>query len=233
MCGDSTDAGDVALLMGGKKADMVFTDPPYNVAGESKNYAADVSKSMADLKASSWDKGFDIIPALDRIRESVAENATVYVWTSHWLIGTIWEHLGKWCDYTSYCVWTKPNPMPSLAKRHWTWATELCAYGSVGSKRTVNFPADGHALNWWEDTKSSDGSHPTQKPISICERPILFSSNAGHLVLDLFLGSGSTLIACENTKRICYGMEIDPKYCDVIIKRWEEKTSKKAVKVSV
>lgn len=217
--------------MNGEKADMVFTDPPYNVASESKNFAKDKSKSMKDLSNAKWDKDFKISPALDRIRESSKDNCTFYIWTSHWLVQDIWNHLNDWCDYTNYCVWAKPNPMPSLSKRHWTWGTELCVYGSIGSKRTVNFPSQGHALNWWNDTKYSDGSHPTQKPIEICERPIIFSSNASQTVLDLFLGSGSTLIACEKTNRKCYGMEIDPHYCDVILTRWEKYSGKQAKKL--
>lgn len=229
LCGDSTSKLEVESLMNGEKADMVFTDPPYNVASESKNFAKDKSKAMEDLSEAKWDKDFDINPSLDRLKESVSENCTLYIWTSQWLVEKIWSHLNNWCDYTSYCVWTKPNPMPSLSKRHWTWATELCVYGSIGSKRVVNFPSQGHALNWWNDVKKSDGTHPTQKPIEICERPILFSSDPGQLVLDLFLGSGSTLIACEKTNRKCYGLEIDPHYCDVIIARWEKFTGSKAI----
>jgi DNA modification methylase len=84
----------------------------------------------------------------------------------------------------------------------------------------------------WHLTKHSDGSHPTQKPIELCERAITHSSNAGQSVLDIFLGSGSTLIACEKTNRKCYGMELDPHYCDVIIKRWEDFTGNKAKLIS-
>ena len=229
LCGDSTKAEDVMRLMNGFSADMVFTDPPYNVASESKNFATGVSKAMNDLSKAEWDKGFAIEPALDNIRMVVSKNCTIYIWTSQFLINSIWAHLDGWCDFTNYCVWTKPNPMPSLSKRHWTWATELCVYASIGSKRVVNFPSDGHALNWWSDVKKSDGTHPTQKPIEICKRPILFSSIAGQLVLDLFLGSGTTLIAAEQLGRKCYGMEISPAYCDVIVQRWENLTGKKAV----
>jgi DNA modification methylase len=227
---DCTVKENAERLMGEEKADMVFTDPPYNVASESKNFAQDKSKSMKDLANAEWDKGFDINPALDRVRDAVAENCTVYVWTSQWLVEKIWQHLNGWCDYTGYCVWAKPNPMPSLSKRHWTWATELCVYGSLGSKRTVNFPSEGHALNWWSDVKKSDGTHPTQKPIEICERPIEFSSMPNAVVLDLFLGSGSTLIACEKTNRRCYGMEIEPLYGDVILSRFAKFSGKDPVR---
>jgi len=220
LCGDATDKDSVERLMNGERADMVLTDPPYNVGSDSKNYAADVSDAMNTLKGAEWDKDFDIIPALDRIKECVKKDATIYVWTSQFLIQKIWDHLGGWCDFIGYCVWNKPNPMPSLSKRHWTWNTELCVYGTIGSKRTVNFPDGSHALSTWTFTKKSDGSHPTQKPIELLEHPINFSSGPENLILDLFLGSGSTLIACEKTNRKCFGSEIDPHYCSVIIERY-------------
>lgn len=96
-------------------------------------------------------------------------------------------------------------------------------------ERTVN----GKPNIWRFSRESKDRVHGAQKPLGMVESAITNSCDSEHLVLDLFLGSGSTLIACENTGRICYGMEIEPKYCDVIIKRWEEKTGKKAVKMQV
>lgn len=229
LCGDSTDILQVERLMNGEKADLVSMDPPYNIGSDSKNYAADVSKSMEDLKNSEWDKNFSIEPALDCLIPVVSDSVTIYVWTSQFLIQKIWDHLNAWCDFTSYCVWSKPNPMPSLTKRHWTWSTELCVYGTRGSKRKVNFPEDGHASNVWQFVKKSDGTHPTQKPISLLEHHIKFSSDPGQKVLDLFGGSGSTLIACEKTNRKCFMMELDPHYCDVIVARWEKFTGKTAV----
>lgn len=225
-CGDCTVKENVEYLMNGEKADMVFTDPPYNIASDSKNHAADTSKAMNDLKNSEWDKNFDIVPALDSIMTVCANSVTIYVWTSQFLIQKIWDHLGQWCDFTSYCVWAKPNPIPSLSKRHWTWNSELCVYATRGTKRTVNFPEDGHAPSVWQFTKKSDGTHPTQKPVELCEHPINFSSAKSSIVFDAFAGSGSTLIACEQTDRICYGMEIDPHYCDVIIQRYKDLTGK-------
>jgi DNA modification methylase len=215
--------------MGGVKADMVFTDPPYNVASDSKNYAADCSKAMNDLRNAEWDKDFDIKPALVNAINASKDSATYYIWSSHFLIAEIWAILKEYCDFHSYLVWSKPNPMPSLSKRHPTWNTELCAYGTRGSKRKVNFPKDGHFLSCREVVKKSDGTHPTQKPIELIVPIIEFSSAKGQSVLDLFGGSGSTLIACEKTGRHCYMMELDPKYCDVIVKRWEQFTGKKAV----
>lgn len=229
MCGDSTNIDDVEKLMIGEKADMVFTDPPYNIASDSHNFASDVSKSMMELKNSEWDKAFNPEDSITSILYAVKENVTVYIWTSHFLFKNIIDLLSGWSDYTSYLVWSKPNPMPSLSKRHPTWNTELCVYASKGSKRTVNFPNEGHFLSCREVVKKSDGSHPTQKPIELIEPIILFSSDTGHIVLDLFGGSGSTMIACEKTGRQSRLMELDPKYCDVIVKRWQDFTGKDAV----
>ena len=219
MCGDATKIEDVEKLMDGKRADMVFTDPPYNVAGESKNFASDVSKSMNDLKGSEWDKGLKPDEFLNILPVFLNENSTIYIFTSHFLFGEIYSQLKTWNDFVSYCVWNKPNPMPSLSKRHWTWNTELCVY-AVRGNHTFNFPNGEHALSGWITNKKSDGTHPTQKPIELCVNPITRSSKQDDVVLDLFGGSGSTLIACEQTNRICYMMELDPKYCDVIRKRY-------------
>lgn len=227
LCGDSTNIDDVERLMDGKKADMVFTDPPYNVASESKNFAADVSKAMSELSNSEWDKGFDTTKVVPILQDFISKNSVTYIFTNHFLFGELYHQYKGWADFVSYCVWAKPNPMPSLSKRHWTWNTELCLYATKG-KHISNFHEGTHELSCWQITKLSDGTHPTQKPTELCIKAIKFSSNYGQTVLDLFLGSGSTLIACEKTDRICYGMELDPKYCDVIVKRWEDLTGEKA-----
>jgi len=229
MCGDSVLIDDVEKLMNGEKADMVFTDPPYNVGSDSKNIAASVSKSMNDLSNAEWDKSFEIEPPIINSVSFSKDSATYYVWTSHFLFNRIIEVLKVYCDFTCYLIWSKPNPMPSLSKRHPTWNMEMCVYGTRGTKRIVNFPDKGHFLACRTVVKKSDGSHPTQKPLELIEPLIEFSSGKGQLVLDLFLGSGSTLIACEKTNRKCFGMELDEKYVDVIINRWQKLTNKQAI----
>lgn len=229
MCGDSTDAETVVRLMDGEKADMVFTDPPYNIASESKNYAADCSKSMKNLEGAEWDKDFQISPALESVLFVLADNSSVYICTSHFLAGEIWDWMKEWSDHYSYCIWSKPNPMPSLAKRHWTWNTEIICYATRG-KHTFNFPEEGHALSTWTiNKKNGQTGHPTEKPVEVPSMAVSHSSKRGDLVLDLFGGSGSTLIACEQLDRVCYTMELDPHYCDVIVDRWEKFTGEKAV----
>ena len=228
MCGDSTNKEDVAALMHGERADMVFTDPPYNIASESKNFAADCSKAMEDLSNAEWDKGFDINNVFPVLFDCLSNDVSVYICTSHFLAGNIWEWMKGWAEHYSYCVWAKPNPMPSLSKRHWTWNTELICYATRG-KHTFNFPSEGHALSTWTiNKKNGETGHPTEKPVAVPNMAISHSSKQGDIVLDLFGGSGSTLLACEQTGRKCYMMELDPHYIDVIIKRWEDFTGQKA-----
>ena len=208
---------------------MVFTDPPYNIASDSKNFAADCSKAMEDLSQAEWDKDFNIEAALDSLYSIIADDVTVYICTSHFLAERIWTWMRTWASHNSYCVWSKPNPMPSLSKRHWTWNTELICYATRG-KHTFNFPKEGHALSTWTiNKKNGNTGHPTEKPVEVPSMAIEHSSNKGDVVVDLFGGSGSTLMACEQLKRKCYVCELDEHYCDVIIERWETFTGREAV----
>lgn len=235
LCGDSTDAGNVALLMDGQKADMVFTDPPYNVAGRSRNYVANANVPPSfgvahkRLSEAEWDKNFDITHTLERILESISNNVTVYICTARYVAHSIWEWMDKNFNFCSYCVWSKSDPLPSLTKRHWSWNTELVCYATKG-RHIFNFPEEGHALSTWTIAKArGEGEHPTRKPVAVPEHAIVHSSTAGQSILDLFGGSGTTLIACEKTGRKCYMMEISPHYCDVIVRRWQDFTDQKAV----
>lgn len=237
LCGDATNLTDVERLMGEEKADMLFTDPPYNIGGKSKNYVAKTGlregKSHEELSNAAWDKDFVIEDALVNIAIVMKQSFTGYIWTSQFLINRIWEFFKDY-DTTNYLVWSKTNPMPSLTKKHPTFNTELCAYIAHGKDRTVNFPEEGHFLSCREVAQKNDNRvHPTQKPIELIEPIIEFSSKQRQIVLDLFGGSGSTMIACEKIHRSCYTMEISPKYCDVIVQRWEKFTGNKAELVTV
>jgi DNA modification methylase len=228
MCGDSTSIDAVDKLMDGQKADMVFTDPPYNIASEKPSAAGQIRNSFKRLNESEWDKDFNFLDVAGSITVYLADDASVYVCTSHHLLGQILDWMKE--DFKSHglCVWKKPNPMPSLHKRHWTWCTEFICYATKG-KHTFNFPQTGHALSVWEiDKQRSNDLHPTMKPVDMLENQVKIVSDIGDLCLDLFGGSGSTLIACEKTNRINYSMELDEKYCDVIVKRWQDFTGKQA-----
>ena len=228
VCGDCTDAATVARVMGGERAALVFTDPPYNVAGESDNFAADASASMYALKNADWDKDFDPSASLAVILSVLADDASVYICTSHFLAPAIWAWMKTWAAHHSWCAWHKTNPMPSLSKRHWTWDGELIPYATRG-KHTFNFPATGHAPSIWDIPKHKDTKHPTEKPVEVPSNAIQHSSNQGDIVFDPFLGSGTTLIACENLGRRCRAVEISPAYVAVALERWATHTGKTPV----
>jgi site-specific DNA-methyltransferase (adenine-specific) len=212
--------------MRGEKADMVFTDPPYNQA---ENRDMGVSELRPDsygtLKNSEWDKNFNFLDGADLILNSLKSNCSVYVCMQEFTAPDIWQWMGEWADYYSYCVWVKDNPMPSLTKKRWTWATELVAYGTRG-KLTFNFPINGHALNWWQVPVSQKNRyHPTEKPVSLVSIPIEMTSNRNSLILDPFLGSGTTLIAANSLNRRCYGIELSPPYVAVTLQRYQDTTN--------
>lgn len=230
MCGDSTSQVDVTALLDGKKADLVFTDPPYNLASDSTMIVKTElrSRSYGKLAASEWDKNFNPAAFLACLERSISETSSVYICTSSFLFGLFFKWANENLDYANYCVWSKPNPMPSLSKTHWCWSSELVVYGARKG-HVFNYPAEGNALSVWALPKSTRNDlHPTQKPLHIPEHAIRHSSNPGQLVVDFFGGSGSTLLACEKTDRRCFTLEIDPHYCDVILSRWERSTNQKA-----
>jgi DNA modification methylase len=221
--------------VGGRSPDMVWADPPYNCADEMSEsfYAATNSGAMKKLSKAEWDKGFDIQKFLDCLDKFRPKNGTIYICTSHILSGAIWKWMAKDSTHNSYCVWAKPNPMPSLAKRHWTWATELICYATYG-KHVFNFPGEGHALSWWQiNTNSANTLHPTQKPVELVAKAIERSSIKSALIYDPFLGSAPSVIACEQLEgdRTVVGFELSETYCEVICQRFQSLTSVTPVKV--
>ena len=229
MCGNSEEPTALGKLMNNKKADLVFTDPPYNLAGESNKFSSsNLRKSYKNLEESEWDRNFKVEPFLNASLAFLTDNASVFVCTSHHLFGDIIKWMREALSYANYCVWCKPNPMPSLHKRRFTWATELICYGTREG-HTFNFPAEGHALNYLVETSPSHTTpHPTEKPLVVPAHYIYLTSKPNDNVLDLFGGSGTTLIACEKLKRNCFMMELSPAYCDVIIERFQKLTNQKA-----
>ena len=231
LCGDSSDGTQIEKLMGNEKADMVFTDPPYNVAGKNKGIAASAptNKQMKKLMACDWDKDFDFDLIKNSLLKCISTNCSVYVCTSSYVAPKIWKWMEENFDFHGYCVWSKPNPFPSLMKRHWAFNTELVCYATKG-KHVFHYPETGNALSVWTIPIGEGGLHPTQKPLAVPTHAITHSSNPNQIIVDLFGGSGTTLIACEKMNRKCFMMELDPQYCQVIIDRWEQYTGKKAVK---
>ena len=217
MCGDSTSIDAVEKLMDGRKADMVFTDPPYKVEYQSNKR----TKSAKFDVLKNDDTFLDIAPIIE-----ACSTGWVFVWTS-WKVQTKWIDQFQSMGYpTKIVVWHKPGGgIGDLKKTFfsdyeialvWHRGAELCGK-RIGSVWTVN--KDG----------ASTYVHPTQKPVALAEEALNKTTRASAVIMDLFGGRGSTLIACEKTARDCRMMELDPKYCDVIIKRWQDFTGKKAI----
>jgi DNA modification methylase len=216
MCGDSTSIDAVERLMDGMKADMVFTDPPYGV-----EYQSNMRTKSSKFDVLQNDDAFlDIAPIIEMF-----STGWVFVWTS-WKVQTRWLDQFEAFGYPSNMViWHKPGGgIGDLKKTFasdyevalvWHRGAELCGK-RIGSVWTIN--KDG----------ATTYVHPTQKPVALGVEAIDKTTKAGVAVLDLFGGSGSTLIACEKTARDCRMMELDPKYCDVIITRWQDFTGQQA-----
>lgn len=216
MCGDSTSIDAVDKLMDGKKADMVHTDPPYGIEYQS-NIRAKTEKFDV-LK--NDDKFLDIAPVIESCSQG-----WVFVWTS-------WKVLPDWIDQfksfgypTNQVIWYKPGGGIGDLKRTFSSDYETALVWHRGAELT------GKRIgSVWKVSKdgANDYLHPTQKPVALAEEALDKTTRSRAIVLDLFGGSGSTLIACEKIKRQARLMELDPKYCDVIIKRWQDFTGKKA-----
>lgn len=209
MCGDSTSIDAVDALMDGNTVDMVFTDPPYNVAFNGRSGKHDVIKND-DLAEHEFDEFIGNV--LQTIK---AVNApTYYIWCNWKFYATLQREL----EYKSCIVWAKNVFGMGTNYRH---QHEFCLFnGSID-------PEIKNESDLWEVKKDTNYVHPTQKPVELSERA-LGNHRKAQNILDLFGGSGSTLIGCEKMKRRAFVMELDPKYCDVIVKRWEEFTGKKA-----
>lgn len=224
MCGDSTKREDVERLMDGKKADMVFTDPPWNVA-----------------------IGLDSNPR-HRQREGLMNDNLGDGFPD--FLSKFCPLLSEYCDGDIYCVmgceeWPNVHRALTDAGLHWSstivWVKDVFVLGRskyhrryepiwYGWRDKSSYQADRKQDDVWEIPRPKRSvEHPTMKPIELVVKAIKNSGTG--IVMDLFLGSGSTLIACEQTKRTCYGMEIDPHYCTVILDRWSKLTGKEPVKV--
>lgn len=228
MCGDSTDAGTVALLMDGKQADLFLTDPPYNVAYEGKTKDA---LTIENDKMES-DKFREFLTSAFTAAVSVLkEGGGFYIWFAsreHCNFETALNDSGL--EVRQELIWKKNSMV--LGRQDYQWKHEPCLYGWK----------DGASHNWYSDrcqttilefdkpTRSAD--HPTMKPVELFAYQIKNSTKKGETVLDLFGGSGTTIIACEQTGRTAYCMELDERYCDVIIKRYENLTGDTAVKIN-
>ena len=224
MCGDSTDKATVELLMDGKKADMVFTDPPYGVSytGGLQFKNGTVEKNNRDMIKND---DVDIYEDVFRILSQFS-NGACYVRFADTKAATLYNAAEKYGEIHALIIWVKNGGYGAL-NANYKQKHEPCLYWKPKNAK-LNFCGATTETTVWEVNKDGVNEyHPTQKPIALPAKAI--SNHDVETVLDLFGGSGSTLIACEQLNRTCYMMELDPKYCDVIIKRWEKFTGEKAV----
>lgn len=244
ICGDALKAETYASLMGSKRAQMILTDPPYNVHVKDIGSTGKVKHdefSMASGEMSSK----EFIKFLNTFMQN-AKNYSVDG-SLHYMFMD-WRHgveiglaaAGIYKELKNICVWVKNNGgMGSLYRSQ----HELCFIyknGTESHQNNIDLGAHGrYRTNVWQyagANGSTEGRenlklHPTVKPVAMLKDAILDVTKRGDIVLDCFLGSGSTLIACEQTGRTCYGIELEPKYCDVTIKRYEQLTGEKAIKI--
>ena len=227
MCGDSTKQEDVSRLMNGQKADMLLTDPPYNVDYQGKT--KDALKIENDKMCNDKFREF-LVGAFSCANECMKPGAVFYIWHAD---SEGYNFRGACLDVgwkVRQClIWNKSSMV--MGRQDYHWKHEPCLYGWK----------DGAGHLWASDRKqttvlnfdkpSRNAEHPTMKPVLLFDYQIKNNTKKEDIVLDLFCGSGTTIIACEQNGRIAYSMEYDPKYVDVIIERWETLTGEKAVLV--
>jgi site-specific DNA-methyltransferase (adenine-specific) len=226
LCGDSTKAEDVTRLMNGRKADLWLTDPPYNLAytGKTQDALKIDNDSMHDADFRSF-----LVQCFQIAFDNLKPGGSYYIWHAD-TEGLNFRGAINDCGETlrQCLVWQK-NVMV-MGGQDYHWQHEPCLYGWK----------KGASHGWYNDRKqttllvfdrpSRSTEHPTMKPVGLFRYQIGNSTAPQGLVFDSFLGSGTTLIACHELGRTCYGLELSPSYCDVIIARWEAATGKKATK---
>lgn len=224
ICGDSTKPETYQLLLGDKKANLVVTDPPYNVnveetAGKIKN------DDMSDADFFQF-----LFNMFVNVELSMEDDASIYVFHAD-TEGLNFRKAFKDAGFylSGCCIWKK-NALV-LGRSPYQWQHEPVLYGWKQKGKHQWFSDRKQTTIWEYDRPKSSKEHPTMKPVQLMAHPIQNSSMRGTLILDPFLGSGSTLIAADQTGRICYGIELDEKFVDVIVKRYMEATEKTDVKL--
>jgi len=220
MCGDSTSIDSVNRLLENQRAQMVHTDPPYGVSYQSNMRTK--SEKFEVLK--NDDVFLDIAPVIDSVSDG-----WVFVWTSWKVLPQWFEQFSSFGYPSNQVIWFKGGGGIGDLKKTFSSDYETALVWHRGAELT------GKRIgSVWKVGKdgATEYVHPTQKPVALAEEAIDKTTKQGYRVLDLFGGSGSTLIACEKTGRVAYLMELDPKYCDVIVKRWQDFTGREAVNES-
>ncbi len=228
MCGDATDINDIVKLVGGDKIDLYITDPPYNV-----DYTGKTKDSLKIKNDKQDDDSFRqfLVSAFNSAKSVMKAGASYYIWhadSEGYNFRGACKDIG-W-QVRECLIWSKNSMV--LGRQDYQWQHEPCLYGwNEGSHAWYSDRKQTTILKF--DRPSRSEEHPTMKPIALFDYLIKNSSKQGDNILDNFAGSGTTIMACEQNNRNAYCMELDPKYCDVIIKRWENYTGNKAVLLNI
>lgn len=228
MCGDSTNSEDVKKLVGGVRCDLLLTDPPYNVGYEGKQSSKMTIKNDRQDDDEFYKFLFD---AFNAAKDNLKQGASFYIWYASSEAANFNNAANNsGLSVREELIWEKNNLV--MGRQDYQWKHEPCLYGWV----------EGGSHSWYSDRKQTtvmhfdkpqrSDLHPTMKPVALFDYQIKNSTKLGDVVLDLFGGSGTTIMACEQDGRNACVMEYDPKYVDVIIKRWEDFTGKKAELIS-
>lgn len=250
LCGDSTINSDIKALLNGKKADLLLTDPPYNVAVENSQGMTIANDNMSNLEFYEFLK--DVFTVAD---SNLKEGGAFYIWHGE----SEGLNFRKACDYVGWnvkqcLIWVKNSI--TLGRQDYQWKHEPCLYGwksgaghyfikNRKQPTVIDNSVDLELMTaeelreyitelqepssiLYEDKPLKNTDHPTMKPVRLMKKQIKNSTKQGEIVLELFGGSGSTLLACEELGRVCYANELSPVYCDVIINRWEQLTGEQA-----
>jgi DNA modification methylase len=227
LCGDSTKAEDVERLMAGAKADMVLSDPPYGVSyvGKTKDALKVENDALGEEDLTAL-----VVAAFDNAEANCRAGAYWYATVPpgplHILFADDWKRRGI---LRQIMVWAKDSMVLGHSEYH--YQHEPILFGWIPGDRHKNSDRTRTTL-WQYDRPKANREHPTMKPVALWAQAVTDGSRTGEIVYDPFLGSGTTLIAAEQLGRKCYGMEISPQYCDVIVQRWETLTGKKATRAN-
>ena len=242
LCGDASKPADLEKLIDNERVGLVHTDPPYNVdyyGGARPHDKARPKNSRQwdriygdDMSQGDYEKWIQIV--LVNASVYLASGAAMYVWNGHRQFGPMYEILTGLTFHIG-CVITWAKERFAISYADYNQQTEFCLYAWRENNGAHKWYGPNNESTLWQIKRDNTAEyiHPTQKPIALAHRAIKNSSKRGDVVLDMFLGSGTTLMASESLKRRCFGLEIDPAYCDGIVKRYVEYAGKDKVSKNV
>jgi len=216
VCGDATDADTVKQLMDGRKANLVLTDPPYNVAFESTSGLKITNDNMNAEQFYTF-----LFSSFRNIANNLESGGSIYMFHAD-TEGENFRRAFREAGFhlSGTCIWAKDSLV--MGRSPYQWQHEPILYGWLKSGKHKWYAGRSETTVWNFPKPKRNGDHPTSKPLDLLAYPIRNSSQANGIVLDVFGGSGSTLITCEQTDRICYMLELDTKYASVILRRYAE-----------